>query len=164
MNDGSEIRAGAVPAQAENPGEVPAPYRMAQTVRWGDCDPAGIIYTPRVLDFAMETLESWYRDVVGVAWMRLNQELHMGAPTVRAEIDFLAAPAPDQELVTELRVRKLGNSSITYELTGRDHGGRDYYRVVLVACFIARPAFKPTVIPEPFRARIAAYQAACGDA
>jgi 4-hydroxybenzoyl-CoA thioesterase len=139
------------------------PFKVARTVKWGDCDPAGIIYTPRVLDFAMETLEAWYRDVLGIAWLRLNQELHMGAPTVRVEIDFLGAPAPDHEVITLLRVKKLGRASVTYELTGSDGDGKDYYRVVLVACFITRPAFKAAAIPEPFRDRILAYQKECGD-
>ncbi len=140
------------------------PYSMTQAVKWGDCDPAGIIYTPRVLDFAMETLEAWYRDVLDISWLKLNQELHMGAPTVRAEIDFLAAPAPDQEVVTTLRVKKLGRSSVTYELTGCGDDGMAYYRATLVACFIARPAFKAATIPEPIRGRILDYQTACGDA
>ena len=34
------------------------PFTVMRTVRWGDCDPAGIIYTPRVLDYAMEILEA----------------------------------------------------------------------------------------------------------
>ncbi len=150
--------------QADSGLSTSRPFRVAQTVKWGDCDPAGIIYTPRVLDFAMETLEAWYRDVLGTAWLKLNRELEMGAPTVRAEIDFLAAPGPDQELVTELRVKKLGRSSITFELTGQGPDGTDYYRVLLVACFIQRPAFTAAAVPEPFRRRILAYQKDCGDA
>lgn len=140
------------------------PYAVTRTVKWGDCDPAGIIYTPRVLDFAMECLEAWHRDVLGVSWMRLNQELHMGAPTVRVEIDFVAVPAPDHEVTTELRVAKLGRSSVAYLLRGHDADGADYYRASLVACFIERPEYKPVAVPEPFRGRILAYQRACGDA
>jgi len=136
---------------------------MTQTVVWGDCDPAGIIYTPRVLDFAMKCLEAWYRDVLGIPWLRLNQELHMGAPTVRAEIDFLAAPAPDHEVVTELRVKQLGRSSVTFLLTGRDTDGTEYYRATLVSCFIKRPAFEAIAVPEPYRGRILDYQRECGD-
>ncbi len=34
------------------------PFAVTRTVKWGDCDPAGIIYTPRVLDYAMEILEA----------------------------------------------------------------------------------------------------------
>jgi len=137
---------------------------MTQTVKWGDCDPAGIIYTPRVLDFVMETLEAWCRDVLGIPWLKLNREMHMGAPTVRAEIDFMAAPAPDQDMVTALRVQKVGRSSVTYELTGSDGDETIFYRARLVACFITRPTFKPAAIPEPIRSRILTYQEACGDA
>lgn len=139
------------------------PFAVTHTVRWGDCDPAGIIYTPRVLDYAMEAVEAWHREVLGLPWLPMNQAHHMGAPTVRAEIDFVAAPAPDDAIITELRVAKLGRSSITYALTGHDGHGKAYYRAVLVTCFITRPAFAPTAIPEPFRGRIQAYQRDCGD-
>ncbi|MDH3966294.1 MAG: acyl-CoA thioesterase, partial [Rhodospirillales bacterium] len=70
----------------------PSAFNVTRRVKWGDCDPAGIIYTPRVLDYAMETLEAWNREVLGVPWMKLNWEMSMGWPTVRAELDFLAAP------------------------------------------------------------------------
>lgn len=159
MNDRIDSADAAVAGRA-----TARPFAVTHTVRWGDCDPAGIIYTPRVLDYAMEAVEAWHRDVLGLAWLPMNQERHLGAPTVRAEIDFLAAPAPDDDIVTELRVRKLGRSSITYALTGHDGNGTAYYRALLVTCFVERPAFRATAIPEPFRQRIVAYQRDCGDA
>ncbi len=137
------------------------PFTLTRRVRWGDCDPAGIIYTPRVLDYAMEIMESWYREVVGVPWLRLNREMSMGAPTVRVELDFLDAPAPDQELLLELLVEDLGRSSITFRVSGRDRAGKVYFRAKLVSCFISRPAFKPIAIPPEFRDRIQAYRRDC---
>jgi len=137
------------------------PFTVTRTVKWGDCDPAGIIYTPRVLDYAMEILEAWYREVVGVSWLKLNREMSMGVPTVRAELDFLAAPQPDQDMVLDLLVEDLGRSSITLLVTGRDRAGTAYFRAKLVSCFISRPAFKPIAIPPEFRGRIQAYRKAC---
>ncbi len=137
------------------------PFTVTRTVRWGDCDPAGIIYTPRVLDYAMEILESWYREVIGVPWLTLNRELSMGAPTVRVELDFLGAPAPDQELVLGLVVEGLGRSSITFLVTGRDRAGKALFRAKLISCFVSRPAFKPIAIPKEFRDRIQAYRSDC---
>ena len=32
-------------------------YQTKRMVRWGDCDPAGIIYTPKAIDYALETIE-----------------------------------------------------------------------------------------------------------
>jgi 4-hydroxybenzoyl-CoA thioesterase len=137
------------------------PFTVTRTVTWGDCDPAGIIYTPRVLDYAMEILEAWYREVLGVPWLSLNREMSMGAPTVRAELDFLDAPCPDQDLVLHLLVEDLGRSSITFLVSGRDRAGKALFRAKLVSCFISRPAFKSIAIPQEFRDRIHAYQKAC---
>lgn len=137
------------------------PFTVTRTVRWGDCDPAGIIYTPRVLDYAMEILESWYREVVGVPWLTLNREMSMGAPTVRVELDFLGAPVPDQDLVLDLVVEDLGRSSITFLVTGRDRAGKALFRAKLISCFVSRPAFKPIAIPQEFRDRIQAYRSDC---
>ena len=130
-------------------------------VKWGDCDPAGIIYTPRVLDYAMEILEAWYREVVGVPWLALMRDKSMGVPTVRAELDFLGAPAPDLDLVLDLLVEDLGRSSITLLVNGRDKAGKAYFRAKLVSCFISQPAFKPVAIPPEIRDRIQTYRTDC---
>jgi 4-hydroxybenzoyl-CoA thioesterase len=143
--------------------DTATPFTFERTVRWGDCDPAGIIYTPRVLDLVLEALEAWYRDVVGVSWIKLNFEMGMGVPTVRLETDFIRAPKPDQVLRLEVRVERLGRSSLTCVVTAVDAEGLHYFRAVLVGCFVARPDFTSTEIPSEFRERIAAYQAACGD-
>ena len=58
----------------------PRVFTQTRVIKWGECDPAGIVYTPRILDYAMETVEAWYRDVLGVPWVKLNAELHLGSP------------------------------------------------------------------------------------
>ncbi len=142
----------------------PSAFNVTRRVKWGDCDPAGIIYTPRVLDYAMETLEAWNREILGVPWLKLNREMSMGWPTVRAELDFLAAPAPDEDVVTELWVEQVGRSSVTFLITGDDGNGRVFFRVKVTSCLISRPAFKPTPIPEALLERIHDYRKACGSA
>jgi len=140
------------------------PFIIERKVKWGDCDPAGIIYTPRVLDYAMETLEAWNRDVLGVSWLRLNREMGMGFPTVRAELDFVSAPAADDTVMMELRIGRLGKSSVTFDIVGRDLEDRVYFRTLVVSCLVKKPAFKSMEIPEDFVDRIRSYQIACGDA
>jgi 4-hydroxybenzoyl-CoA thioesterase len=138
-------------------------FAVKRIVSWGDCDPAGIIYTPRAFDFATEALEAFWRDVIGVNWMDLNWVRHMGAPTVRAECDFIKALKPDMAIEIEVRVLKLGSASLTFGLTCRDVAGDAYFKATYVACTIARPDFKATPIPPDMRARIEAYRAVCGD-
>ena len=93
-------------------------------------------------------------------WLVLNRDMGLGAPTVRAELGFLDAPYPDQDIVMRLLVEDLGRSSITFLVSGRDQADRELFRAKLVSCFISRPAFKSTVIPDVFRECILAYQKA----
>ena len=139
------------------------PINKIHRVPWGDCDPAGIIYTPRVLDYAIETFEVWNRDVLGTSWMKLNHELSMGFPTVRTEIDFLNAPVCDDVIVLELNVDKLGASSLTSIVTGHNGDGKIYFHVKIISCLVDMPQMTSKQIPDEFRQRILAYQAACRD-
>ena len=42
-------------------------------VRWGDCDTAGIIYTPKAIDYALETIENWLIEENGISWMDIKK-------------------------------------------------------------------------------------------
>ncbi len=85
----------------------------------------------------------------------------LGAPTVRAELDFFDAPYPDQDMVIRLVVEDLGRSSITFLVSGRDGVDKEFFRAKLISCFISRPAFKPIAIPQEIRDRIQAYRTDC---
>lgn len=137
------------------------PYVFPRRVGWADCDPAGMIYTPRVIDIATEALECWNRDVLGVSWFDLNWKLNLGAPMVRVECDFLKIMPCDLELLVEVRVLGLGRASVTFQMTGQDSNGDKYFRTTYVVCYIDRKDHKSTPVPERFRGAILAYQAAC---
>ena len=138
------------------------PFSIKRTVTWGDCDPAGMIFTPRVIDIAMEALEVWYRDIIKEPWVGLIEK-GLGAPVVRAEVDYLDILRPDMEVDVEVRIESLGTSSITYLVRAFDGAGTDYFKARLVACIISRPDFKSQEIPADIRGRLEAYQAACGE-
>lgn len=143
---------------------MPFPFAVERTVTWGECDPARIIYMPCVFDHAVEAVEAFYRDVLGASWIDLNTRREMGAPFVRAECDFVRAPACDDAVRLEVRVERVGRRSVTYRVTALGADGEHFFRATLVACFIARPAFRSAEIPADVRERMLAYQSACGDA
>jgi 4-hydroxybenzoyl-CoA thioesterase len=139
------------------------PFSMKRIVNWGDCDPAGMIYTPRAIDYAVEAIEEWYREVVGISWMHINFTMDTCLPTVRVECDFIHPPYPRTEIDMQVRVESLGKSSLTLLIDGLNDDGEPYFKVKLVTCFVSRSEFKPVDTPGDVRAPIAAYQAACGD-
>ncbi|MGE5505281.1 MAG: acyl-CoA thioesterase [Actinomycetota bacterium] len=128
-------------------------------VSWGDCDPAGILYTPRVFDYCTEALEGFYREVLKSEWITMNRQHNMGSPMVHVSCDFLAPMPPALELGVEVRLEKLGTSSLTYVFTGRGRDGTEHFRARYVACITDFAAGKAIPLPAPIRARAEAFMA-----
>lgn len=141
-----------------------APYRARRVVAWGDCDPAGILYTPRAIEHAIEALAAWYRDVLDASWASLPARHGIGSPMVRVECDYLARLPADQPVELAVEVERIGATSVTYRIVCSDGSGRDFYAVRAVACCLGLPERRPRPIPDALRRRIEAYASACAAA
>jgi 4-hydroxybenzoyl-CoA thioesterase len=82
-------------------------------IRFGHCDPAGIVYFPQYLVMLNGLLEDWFTDGLGVSYAELLGPRRVGTPTVRLECDFTAISRPGDEVRLCLRVERLGGSSMT---------------------------------------------------
>ena len=131
---------------------------MTRTVKWGDCDPAGILYTPRVFDYMVEAVEAWFRDVGGIDWMTLIAE-GLGAPTVHTAVDFRTPMAPNLVLNVSVLLDAVGGSSLAFRIVGDDAGGTRYFEGKLVSVVIDFTTRRPVPIPAALRARAEAYAA-----
>jgi 4-hydroxybenzoyl-CoA thioesterase len=103
-------------------------YRNAQpfvhtiTVRWGDCDPAKIVYTGNIPGFALEAIDAWWRHHTGEDWYTLNLDNNLGTPFVHMKLDFRAPVTPRHTLECEVRLKKLGGKSIAFAVDGSQNG------------------------------------------
>jgi 4-hydroxybenzoyl-CoA thioesterase len=135
-------------------------YRTEILVRFGDCDPAGIVFYPRYLEIFNNLVEDWCRDELQFSFPNIINERGWGLPTVRLEADFVAPSSFGDLLIAELAVRALGRSSMTLDiiLRGRDNKERVRGKVVLV--LTDRPRNHAIPIPDDLRARILAFSVA----
>jgi 4-hydroxybenzoyl-CoA thioesterase len=133
------------------------PFIQSRIVRWGDCDPAGIIYTPRILDYAIETVEACLREVMGASWNVMREQHNIGGPTVHFECDIRKPLAPDMAVDLVLTLEKLGRSSMTSRIVCVDAEGVEYFRVLLVNCFVTGDSptdIRALPISETWRERL----------
>jgi len=95
-------------------------HRHIQVVRFGDCDPAGIVYFPRFFDWFHLAMETWFSECLGHAYAEVVQTV--GFPAVHTEADFKAPCRLGEALVIGLSVGHLGRSSfrLDYRVEGPD--------------------------------------------
>ncbi|HKR95795.1 MAG TPA: acyl-CoA thioesterase, partial [Candidatus Angelobacter sp.] len=81
-------------------------------VRFADCDPAGIVFYPRLLEMFNNLVEDWCSDGLKFSFDDIVIQRGWGLPTVRLEADFVAPCRMGEVLTAKLFVRKIGRSSL----------------------------------------------------
>ncbi len=136
-------------------------YTHEIRVTWGDCDPAQIVYTARIPWFALDAINAWWQDTLGDGWFQMELDRNIGTPFVSMALDFRAPITPRHRLICEVHPTRLGQTSISFAVNGRQDG---------VLCFEGRftnvfvdpKAFKKTIPPEDIRAHVQKYLRADG--
>lgn len=92
-----------------------APFTFTTPVRFADIDHAGIVYFPRFFHFFHLAFEEMWRERLGArAYVSLLDDDRLGFPAVRAECDYRAPLRFGDLAEIELRVLRLGRTSVTF--------------------------------------------------
>ncbi len=143
-------------------------YLHAFHVRWGDCDPAGLVYFPRFFEKFHDAMERWFDDSLHVPYDTLIMGRRLGLPSVHTEADFRLPCRLGEALVVELRVLGLGRTSLElgYRVVPESPGGEAELRLTgrTVCALMDLDAASPTHAravpwPQDLRARIEAFGA-----
>ena len=95
---------------------------MEVVVRWGHCDPAGIVYFPRFFEMFHDAMEQWFSEALQMPYADVILGRKLGFPSVHTEADFKSPSALGETLAVELRVGGLGQKSIVFDYRVRLHG------------------------------------------
>lgn len=123
-------------------------------VRFGDVDPAGIVYFPRIYDFVHQAFEEVWDVHVGRRYYHLVGEDKVGFPLVNAQVDFASPLRFGDRPIVRVTCFRLGRSSL---------GLRYRFHVGDVLCVDARmttvcvrlDGLASQEIPAGYRARFA---------
>ncbi|WP_425074541.1 acyl-CoA thioesterase [Sagittula sp. S175] len=137
------------------------PYVHEIRVAWGDCDPARIVYTARIPWFALDAINGWWEDRLGDGWFQMELDRGVGTPFVNMNLDFRSPITPRHRLMCSVQPVRLGETSITFEVVGRQDGvvcfeGR------FTCVFVTAAAFAKCPPPEDIRALVEAHLPVAG--
>lgn len=137
------------------------PFVQKRDVRWGDTDGAQIVYTVRFVDYAMDAIEGWFREVMQLDWYRMNTELDMGTPFVKIDMDIKSPLTPHDELEVRVLVERMGRSSLAFNVTGRRNGTEVSFESRFICSMVRKSTMKSIEIPDHLRRNVDRYVAQC---
>jgi 4-hydroxybenzoyl-CoA thioesterase len=125
------------------------PYKTPLHVRFGDLDPAGIVYYPRYAHFCHVAMEEFFRDVVGIDYPTLLREHRIGFPTVRIETDHHLPIRYGDDLEIEVAVARVGTTSVEWRYRFQHRGGaRPAAESRIVTVCVEMGSFEKRPVPE----------------
>ena len=128
-------------------------FQREQLVRFGHCDPAGIVFYPRYFEMLNELIEDWFAHDLGLPFDVLIGQRQVGMPTAQLDARFLRVSRHGDRLVQRIRIERLGGGSMTLRITfDGDDGTRVEFAQVLVCTSLA--THKPQAFPADLRAAL----------
>lgn len=85
-------------------------YKHHQKVLFRHCDPAGIVFYPRYFEMINDCIEAFFDEIVDEPFEKMHQK--NAVPTAQIECQFKAPSRQGDNLELELRLNKLGRSSL----------------------------------------------------
>ncbi|MDK3018747.1 acyl-CoA thioesterase [Pseudodonghicola flavimaris] len=126
------------------------------TFRHGQCDPAGIVYTPKFFDVFNQAIEAWFCDCLGLNYYELIGERRTGLGYVHASASFFSPCRMGDEVDIFVRVVKIGKSSyslVLHAMLGEGEALRGDYTTVTTSL----ETHRPIPIPEDIKTALTAY-------
>jgi acyl-CoA thioester hydrolase len=136
--------------------DVPRVFHHRLRVRYGECDPQGVVFNANYLAYFDVIVTEFWREAVG----DYNAMIAAGADMVVAEsrIRFRSSAAFDELIDFELRVARLGNTALTSVIDARV-GGRLVVEGEMRHVFIDPATKDKRPMPDDIRAALMPYLA-----
>lgn len=125
-------------------------FLIKRQVRWDECDPAGIVYTPNFVDYAVDTGRLFWR---AIARHEFGSENGCGLnlPVKQLSSVFHAPLACDDRFQMRARIVRVGTSSFAVRVLGV-HQERPAFEVEITFVSVTTAPRRSSPLPDEFRA------------
>lgn len=136
------------------------PVILRRSVRWSECDPAGIVFTPRFLDFCVSAYEAFIGKMLGGPLHAAKEPLGIDFPMRGVEMDFRASLPALSLLEMEVRLGELRSRTFDLHIEGRrldKAGPGTAFRARLTPITVDRTTRAAVALPASLRAALEDY-------
>lgn len=131
-------------------------FRTELTVRFGDCDRAGIAYYPVIFHYCHVAFEEFFERGVGIPYPSLVTDRHLGFPMGHVDATFESPFQYGMKVIALVEVLKVGTKSTQWRYTFSDRAtGRRLARCVADTVAVDMRTFTSTAVPDDVRAAFA---------
>ncbi|MBI6896430.1 acyl-CoA thioesterase [Pseudomonas putida] len=127
------------------------PFVTTRKILFGDCDPAGIVYTPRISYFVIEAIHEFLSHCLGGEGLRRLFAMGVMPPARALSIEFLAPMTWDDLISVQVSSGVPGTTSFSFAVEARGAGGEVCFRASMTQVCVCPESKQPVAVPEALR-------------
>lgn len=132
-------------------------FQTKRVVLFGDCDPAGAVYTPRIAHYVIEAGLEFLAHALGTPAERSLIAQGILPPARALNLEFLAPMVWDDEVTVSVSVPKMGQHSFTLQFSGRNQHDIETFCGTVTHVCISSETRRPVALPPELRACLARH-------
>ena len=133
-----------------------ATFDMPVRIRFGHCDPAGIVYFPHYLVLTNALVEDWLTDRLGIDYAHLIAQRRTGLPIVKLDCEFSRPSRMGETVTLSLTLASVGRRSLAIDIVCRC-GDELRFRAHQVLVTTSLESGRSIDIPDDIAAALAAF-------
>lgn len=137
------------------------PLVVRRRVKWGECDPAGVVYTPAFAEYVMSAAELFYGSLFRTTPQQARAEQGFDSPTRALSFDFQRSLKPDEDFLMTVTVGEIRRRTYVLDVTARSLAGELVFVGRLTPVCVARNERRSMEIPPVFRQALERYRDSC---
>jgi acyl-CoA thioesterase FadM len=121
---------------------------LRRTVKWGDCDPAGVVYTPRFSDYVVEAHLASFEHLFGMPPYEFLQPMNLALPAKAMVLEFKRSLWPNETFDMVVRVANIRTRTYDISVEGVARDGVLAFDATLTLICLNRTLRKSQALPE----------------
>ncbi|MDB5871614.1 MAG: putative thioesterase [Ramlibacter sp.] len=134
------------------------PVVVRRRVKWGECDPAGVVYTPVFSEYAISAFQMFLGALLGPPLQEQLRALDLNTPLRALSFDFKRSLYPEQVFDMTVRVREVRNTTFALDIHFTDGPGQEILAAHLVVICVHHAERKSRAVPERLRELLEDYR------
>jgi len=131
-------------------------FSAERVVRFGDCDPAGIVFYPRYFEMVNTVVEDWWTNL-GMPWTEMIEGRRIGTPVSHVETNFLRPSRMGERLEFRLSVESIGRSSVRFRHRVLGPAGEERIKIRQRMVCVSLETSLPIAWPTQMRSLLATW-------
>jgi acyl-CoA thioesterase FadM len=134
------------------------PFIVRRTVRWGDCDPAGVVYTGRFTEYLLGAIAFFKSHMAGGSMHDMSRKFDVDLPCRGMSFDFTGTLWPGDVVDIRCVVGEVRTRSFDIECTAAKPDGTPVFTARFSPICVERTVRKGKPIPPELRDLLIRFQ------